>query len=70
MAHNPNSSNSDKNDDLDCSQEYKEYYGVTRQECDWTKCSVCESDCMKTAQFSPKPASIVGATTILSNLSN
>jgi hypothetical protein len=70
MVHNPNSSNSNKNYDIDCCKEYKECYGVTKQECDWTKCSVCESDCVKTAQFSLKPASIVGATAILSILKN
>ena len=70
MVHNPNSSNSNKNYDIDCCKEYKECYGVTKQEGQWTKCSVCESDCVKTAQFSLKPASIVGATAILSILKN
>jgi hypothetical protein len=36
-VHNPNSSNSDKNDDSDCCKECKEYYCVTKEECDWIK---------------------------------
>jgi hypothetical protein len=38
MVHNPNSSNSDKNDDSDCCKECKEYCCVTKEECDWIKC--------------------------------
>jgi hypothetical protein len=40
MIDNPNSSNSDKNDDNDCCKECKEYCCVTKEECDWIKCSV------------------------------
>jgi hypothetical protein len=42
MVHNPNSNNSDKNGDSDCLRECKEYCCVTKEECDWIKCSVCE----------------------------
>jgi hypothetical protein len=42
MVHNPNSNNSDKNDDSDCSKECKEYYCVTNEEYDWIKCSFCD----------------------------
>jgi len=41
MVHNPNFSNSDKYDNSDCCKEYKEYYYITKQECDCIKCSVC-----------------------------
>jgi hypothetical protein len=42
MVHNPNSINSDKNYDSDCCRECEEYCCVTKEECDWIKCSVCE----------------------------
>jgi hypothetical protein len=42
MVHNPNSSSSDKNNDSDCCEECKEYCYVTKDECDWIKCSFCE----------------------------
>ena len=42
MVHNPNCSNSDKSDDNDCCKECKEYYCVTKQDCDWIKCPVYE----------------------------
>jgi hypothetical protein len=42
MVHNPNSSNSDKNDGSGCCKECKEYYCVTKEECDWIKCSFCK----------------------------
>jgi hypothetical protein len=42
MVHNPNTRNSDKNDDSDCCKECKEYYYVAKEECDWIKCSLCE----------------------------
>jgi hypothetical protein len=42
MVRNPNSSNADKNDDSDCCKECKEYYSVTKEGCDWIKCSDCE----------------------------
>jgi hypothetical protein len=42
MVHNPNSRNSDKNDDSDICKECKEYYYVKKGECDWIKCSFCE----------------------------
>jgi hypothetical protein len=42
MVYNPNSSNSDKNYDSDCCKECKEYCCVTKEECDWIKCSLCE----------------------------
>jgi hypothetical protein len=40
MVHNPNSRNSDKNGDSDCCKECEEYCCVTKEECDWIKCSV------------------------------
>lgn len=42
LVHNSNSNNSEKNDDRDGCKECKEYYYVTKQECGWIKCSVCE----------------------------
>jgi len=45
-----------------------EYYCVTEQECDWIKCLVSESGCLKAAKLSPKPASILDAATFLSIL--
>jgi hypothetical protein len=42
MVRNPNSSNSDKSDDIDCCKEFKEYYCVTKQDCEWIKCPFCE----------------------------
>ena len=42
MVHNPHVSNSDKNDDSDCCEECNEYCCVTKEECDWIKCSLCE----------------------------
>jgi hypothetical protein len=61
IVQNTNSSDSDKNGDSDCCKECNTR--VTKQECDWTKCSVRESGCMKTTQFSPKYDSIVDPTT-------
>jgi hypothetical protein len=34
--------NSDKNNDSDCCKECEECYYVTKEECDWIKCSFCE----------------------------
>jgi hypothetical protein len=42
MVQNPNSSNSDRNDDSDCCKECKEYCCVTKEEYDWIKLSFCE----------------------------
>jgi hypothetical protein len=42
MVHNQNSSISDKNEESDCRKECKEYCCVTKGECDWIKCSLCE----------------------------
>jgi hypothetical protein len=42
MVHNPNCSNSYKSDDSDCCKECKEYYCVTKQDCEWIKCPVSE----------------------------
>jgi hypothetical protein len=42
MFHFPSSSNSVVHDDSDCCKECKEYYKLTKQECDWIKWSVCE----------------------------
>jgi hypothetical protein len=42
MVKNPKSSYSDKNDDIDCCKECKEYCCVKKEEYDWIKFSFCE----------------------------
>jgi hypothetical protein len=70
MVHNPNSSNSDKNDDSDCCTECKEYCCGTKEECEWIKCSLCGKWLHENCTIGSKTCMIVDVTTVPRILKN